>query len=260
VLVRIDENLESVELQLAQFGDDWDRARLIFVKLVRASLQKDLHLRSESRRLAARLREAEADARELLDFADAAASASILPGVGAEEQGQGEGSAGGMISRLVFEQQQALSASNERTRSLLDTLYTQRVAELKHLSARMVELEDRIAAFAPGAVDAHVDLQQYPPVVVTAARAAASGAAAGGGGGATDHEALSLPALQSELADVRALDLALDRVDQLAGAAQALLLEQTHHQALPLLLESSALGSLLMAELPVSRPSSSAWQ
>ena len=237
VLVRIDENLESVELQLAQFGDDWDRARLIFVKLVRASLQKDLHLRSESRRLAARLREAEADARELLDFADAAASAAVLPGVGAQEQGQGEGSAGGMISRLVYEQQQALSASNERIRSLLDTLYTQRVAELRHLSARMSELEDRIAAIAPGAVDAHVDLQQYPPVVVTAARVAATGAAAGGGGGTTDHEALSLPALQSELADVRALDLALDRVDQLAGAAQALLLEQTHRQALPLLLE-----------------------
>ena len=237
VLVRIDENLESIELQLAQFGDDWDRARLIFVKLVRARLQRDLHLRSEGRRLASRMREAEEEARELIDLADAAAAAAALPGAGgAEEQGQGEGAAGGMISRLVYEQQQALAASNERIRTLLDTIYTQRVAELKQLSARMVELEDRIAAIDPSAVDTHVDLQQYPPVVVTAARPAASGASAGEGG-ASEYEVLSLPALQSELADVRALDLALDRVDQLAGAAQALLLQQTHREALPMLLE-----------------------
>lgn len=210
VLLRVDENLESIELQLAQCGGEWDKARLIFVKLLRGRLQHELHLRAEERRLSLRLKEADVEAHDILALAEEAAT-----GWGREEDGSA------MISKLIYDIQQKLVSSNERLKSTLHVLSTMQKAELKQLQGYMFELEDHIDALLPHNASEQVDESSYPPT--TYAINAQTG----------EKEALSLHVLQAELGEIRALDLALDRLEHLAGSVEDVLLHQLHREMLP---------------------------
>ena len=202
LLLRIDENLESIELQLAQFGSEWDKARLVFVKLLRSKLQDELHLRAEQRRLSARLNEAEHDAGEVLALAEEAAVAW-----GREDDGSS------MVSRLIYETQQLLVSSNERIRSSLQLVTALRLKEVKALQEHMHQLEDHIEAIQD---PRRLDTSAYPPL--TFAVNSFSG----------EEEALSLSVLQAELAEIRTVDLSLDRLENVAEVVEDLLLHQTH--------------------------------
>ena len=205
VLLRIDENLESIELQLAQFGGEWDKTRLVFVKLLRSKLQDELHLRAEQRRLGARLREAEQEASEVLALAEEASVAW-----GREDDGAA------MVSRLIYETQQQLVSSNERIRSALVLVSSLRLKEVKALQQNIFDLEDHVEALQS---PERLDTSAYPPV--TFAPNSFTG----------EEEGLSLSVLQGELSEIRTLDLSLDRLENIAEVVENLLLNQTHRDA-----------------------------
>ena len=134
LLHRSDHNLTALEFQLAERGHEIDKARMVFVKMLRNQLCKESSVKIQNIQMLNRVSDAEASSEQYLQSVEEAMATLGI-------EGDAHSAVTMMMSRQIKDLQGEISESNSRLENILDEIHELRDIEVANTTKTFRDLE-----------------------------------------------------------------------------------------------------------------------